>query len=73
MLHYRCTLRDVDQGFCVLTALRGNSNVMMMDRDPLVARRGGRVHCDAFGAVADLHRRAVIANPYLFTGIVPRH
>ena len=37
MLHNRCTLRDVNQGLRVLSAVGGDSDVMMAEGNNLVA------------------------------------
>ena len=73
MLHYRRTLRDVNQGLGALSAVGGDSDVMMAEGNNLVAPGGRRMHGDAFSAVADLDRWTVIAHPYLFTCEAPRH
>jgi hypothetical protein len=67
MLHYRRTLRDVNQGLRALSAVGGDSDVIMAEGNNLVAPGCRRMHSDAFGAVADLNRWTMIAHPYLFT------
>ena len=63
MLNCRRCLHDVDECLGALTAVGRNADVVMSECDDLMAPVRGRMHRNAFGAVTDLDRGTMIANP----------